>query len=128
MKNILAGVVSFFYLSLCSYWAYTTINIWFYSRYSAIKTFLLCILWVFGAFILAFINGMTIKSMTLSSGNYIMVIGAGWALLFVIMAVYPWFLGSYNTSAVIQRVVWDYLVLNMAVWSFLMVAMIGTSK
>lgn len=128
MKYILTGVMSFFYLSLCSYWAYTTINIWFYSRYSVIKTFLLCILWVCGAFILAFINGMTIKSMALPSDNYIMVIGACWALLFVITAVYPWFLGSYSASAIIQRVVWDYVVLNMAAWSFLMVAMIGTSK
>lgn len=128
MKNILTGIASLFYLSLCSYWAYTTINIWLHTRYSAIKTFLLCILWLLGAFILAFINGMSIKSIALSNENYIMVIGACWALLFVITAVYPWFLGSYNTSLVIQRVIWDYVVLNMAVWSFLMVAMIGASK
>lgn len=121
MKNILAGVMSLFYLGLCSYWAYTTINMWFHTKHSALKTFLLCILWIFGAFMMAFINGMTIKSMALSSENYIMVIGALWALLFVITAVYPWFLGSYNTSAVIQRIVWDYVVLNMALWSFLMV-------
>lgn len=89
------------------------------------------IVWFILAFLAPFADGSilyTFADKIKNKSTISMIMGVIWAVIIILVSIYPWFKQPHNTDLIIIRALGNFFAFCSAMWAFLMVAMMGVRQ
>ena len=122
LSVILIGCTAFISYRLFN-WSFATNKILFVN--------LVYLVWFVIAFLLAFTNGAAInKFIEIQKGREIFsnIVSIIWVVSILGITIYVWFKRPYTVGSVITRAIWSYPSLGLAVWIYIMINLMQSSR
>ena len=130
MIYVLESVSSAALMGLFIFISYLLFN-WSFSTQNIPIIIGIYVVWFILAFLAPFADGSilyTFADKIKNKSTISTIMGAIWAVIIILVSIYPWFKQPHSTDLIVIRALGNFLAFCFAMWAFLMVAMMGVRQ